>query len=68
MSVKSAPMAPVQMFSYEARVMPHLVQRSHSTCFLYLQQLQTFYSSECEVMRIQCRHGLSQPWNVVSNI
>lgn len=53
-------MAPVQMFHYKAHVIPHLVLRSHSTCFLYLQQLQSFYSSKGEVMRIQSWHSLSQ--------
>lgn len=53
--MKSARLAPVPM-----RVIAHVVLGLHSVCVLYLQQLQTFNSSECEVMRTQCWHCLSQ--------
>lgn len=52
------PLAPVQMFYYKAHVMqPHLVLRLHSNVSLISsQQLQTFYSSECELVGVQsCR-------------
>lgn len=54
------PLAPVQMFYYKAHAIhPHLVLRLHPIVSLIpSQQLQTFYSSECESVGIQSCHYL----------